>query len=113
MTTGLIFIMMLILMWQTAPLRYGLIGVLFKEFKWTFLIVWLQIGVTALERGIKLAQVVFQLSLFSELSMWQDRTYLVFYYLRFLLYPFFYGVLIAFCFRIVDPTFYKPNRWLK
>lgn len=38
------FIMVLILLWQTFPLRYGLISVLFKEFKWTFLIILLQIS---------------------------------------------------------------------
>ena len=42
--TGLLFIMALILLWQTFPLRYGLIGVLFREFKWTFLIILLHIG---------------------------------------------------------------------
>lgn len=37
--TAGIFIMMLIMMWQTFPLRYGLVARLFKEFKWTFFIV--------------------------------------------------------------------------
>lgn len=31
--------MMLIMLWQTFPLRYGLISKLFVEFKWTFAIV--------------------------------------------------------------------------
>jgi hypothetical protein len=40
----MIFIMMLIMMWQTFPLRYGLIGQIFSEFKWTFLLVLAFIG---------------------------------------------------------------------
>ena len=30
---------MLVMMWQTFPLKYGLIGMVFKEFKWTFLLI--------------------------------------------------------------------------
>lgn len=37
--TALIFIMVLVLLWQTFPLRYGLLGVLVREFKWTFVVV--------------------------------------------------------------------------
>ena len=37
--TTMIFIMVLVLLWQTFPLRYGLLGVLIKEFKWTFIVV--------------------------------------------------------------------------
>ena len=35
----MIFIMVLVLLWQTFPLRYGLLGVLIQEFKWTFIVV--------------------------------------------------------------------------
>ena len=42
--TGLIFIMILILLWQTFPLRFGLISSLFRDFKWTFIIILLHIG---------------------------------------------------------------------
>lgn len=45
--------------------------------------------------------------------MWNQGGYVFLYYLRFLLYPVFYGFAINFCFRIIDPTFYRPNRWLK
>ena len=37
--TGFILIMVLIMLWQTFPLRYGLITVLIREFKWTFIVV--------------------------------------------------------------------------
>jgi hypothetical protein len=37
--TFFIFIMVLVLLWQTFPLRYGLLGVLIREFKWTFIVV--------------------------------------------------------------------------
>ena len=42
--TSFIFIMILILLWETFPLRYGLIGTLFREFKYTFLVVLVFIG---------------------------------------------------------------------
>lgn len=37
--TSFIFIMVLVLLWQTFPLRYGLLTVLIREFKWTFIVV--------------------------------------------------------------------------
>jgi hypothetical protein len=37
--TSFIFIMVLVLLWQTFPLRYGLLAVLIREFKWTFIVV--------------------------------------------------------------------------
>ena len=36
--TGLIFVMVLVMLWQTFPLRYGLISILVREFKWTFIV---------------------------------------------------------------------------
>jgi hypothetical protein len=64
--------MVLILMWQTFPLRYGLVGTLFKEFKYTFIVIlifigkrWVYQGLTAFERGIKLNLVIVQTSAFS------------------------------------------------
>jgi hypothetical protein len=56
---------MLIMMWQTFPLRYGLVGRLFGEFRWTFVIILgfickglYYIGLSAAERGYKLSIVV-------------------------------------------------------
>jgi hypothetical protein len=59
--TSFIFIMVLVLLWQTFPLRYGLLTVLMQEFKWTFIVVigflgieLIDVALTALERGIRL-----------------------------------------------------------
>ncbi len=116
----LIFIMMLIMMWQTFPLRYGLVGMIFKEFKWTFGLVLAFIGIffltlvlTAVERGYKISNVINLKDQYKELALWDYGGYVFLYYLRFLLYPVFYGFVINFCLRIIDPTFYRPNRWLK
>lgn len=43
--TFFIFIMVLVLLWQTFPLRYGLLGVLIREFKWTFIVVIVFLGI--------------------------------------------------------------------
>lgn len=42
--TGFIFIMVLVLLWQTFPLRYGLLSTLIREFKWTFIILIVFLG---------------------------------------------------------------------
>ena len=42
--TVFIFIMVLVLLWQTFPLRYGLLSTLLREFKWTFIILLLFLG---------------------------------------------------------------------
>ena len=44
--------MMLIMMWQTFPLRYGLVGMIFKEFKWTFALVLAFIGIILLSLAV-------------------------------------------------------------
>ena len=30
-----------------------------------------------------------------------------------MLYPLFYGAIMGFCIRIIDASYYKPERWLK
>jgi hypothetical protein len=39
--------MVLILLWQTFPLRYGLLSTLLQEFKWTFIVLLLFLGIVA------------------------------------------------------------------
>lgn len=119
MVTAGIFVMMLIMMWQTFPLRYGLIGRLFGEFKFVFLIVlgfigtaFFMSGVTAAERGYKLSLVITQQYAFSETDLFQNSGYLVAYYIRFILYPVFYAILVSFCIRIINPIYYRPEKWL-
>lgn len=68
---------------------------------------------TAVERGIKISKSYLEQRSYSEQNVWNDNIYMAFYYMRFLLSPIFYGAIISFCLRIVDPSFYRPNKWLK
>lgn len=110
---------MLIMMWQTFPLRYGLVGRLFGEFRWTFVIILgfickllYYIGLSAAERGYKLSIVAATQDTFNEQDLFINQGYTFLYYARFLLYPVFYAVLINFSLRIIDPIYYKPNKWI-
>ena len=53
-----------------------------------------------------------KLNSFNEQELFANRGYLVLYYIRFFFYPLFYAVLINFSLKIIDPIFYKPNKWL-
>jgi hypothetical protein len=50
--TSFIFIMVLVLLWQTFPLRYGLLTVLIQEFKWTFIVVLAFLGTNSLTKAL-------------------------------------------------------------
>lgn len=69
-------------------------------------------ALTAAERGYKLALVVSAYDQFNEEYLFNNTAYLCLYYIRFFFYPVFYALLINFCLRIIDPIFYKPNKWL-
>lgn len=77
-----------------------------------FVKLWSYLGITAAERGYKLSFVVKELNTFNEQLLFADRGYLALYYIRFFLYPIFYAVLINFSLKIIDPIFYRPNKWL-
>lgn len=113
--TSFIFVMVLVLLWQTFPLRYGLLSVLIREFKWTFIVVLAflgknstHLGLTALERGIRLNETVNRGTTFSDSDIWNFSFYVFLYYLRYLSYPIFYGFLLSFSLKVVDPSYYKP-----
>jgi hypothetical protein len=50
---------------------------------------------------------------YSDSGIWNNGFYVFLYYLRYLAYPLFYGFLLSFSIKVVDPTYYKPERWLK
>lgn len=70
------------------------------------------LAITAAERGLKLGLVIKDQSQFKEQELYEEQGYLVLYYIRFILYPVFYAVLINFSLKIIDPVFYRPNKWL-
>ena len=71
------------------------------------------VALTALERGIRLNEAVEKGEAFSDALIWNYGFYTFLYYFRYLSYPFFYGFLISFSLKILDPSYYKPERWLK
>lgn len=114
-----LLIMILIMMWQTFLLRHGLLGILFREFLTNFLVAFVvtsttphHLGLSIAERIIRLIYIIPPTSL-SELELWNRSEYLALYYLRYLLYPLFYGALIDLVVRLARPEYYKANKWLK
>jgi hypothetical protein len=71
------------------------------------------VGITALERGIRLQETVNLGDAYSDSAILNNGFYVFLYYLRYLTYPLFYGFLLSFTIKVVDPTYYKPERWLK
>ena len=118
--------MVLILLWQTFPLRYGQLRTLLREFKWTFIALLLflstsllsshdrarkghpaqrgsQPGQRLLRRG-HLEQPLLHLPLLPQVPLAPPR---------YICYPVFYGFLLSFSLKVIDPSYYQPERWLK
>ena len=57
---------------------------------------------------------------YSDETIWNNHFYTFLYYLRlamglfrYILYPVFYGFLLSFSLKVIEPSYYKPDRWLK
>ena len=46
-------------------------------------------------------------------DIWNENTYLALYYIKFIMYPIFYGFLIDGSMQLVLPKFYDSKRWLR
>ena len=65
-------------------------------------------GLTALERGIRLNESVNLGKGYSDSNIWSNSFYVFLYYCRYLTYPIFYGFLLSFSIKVVDPSYYRP-----
>lgn len=44
--------------------------------------------------------------------IWDETLYRIFYYIKYLSYPFFYGLLVDGTMKLVTPKFYNPEVWI-
>lgn len=98
------------LIWQTFLFRYGLIGMLCREFKYLFISIPIHLILFIVERGVRL-----YLSFVEDedvISIWEQPEYLVFFWIRHIFLVFFYVVLIESSLMLGDPEYYKAKKWL-
>jgi hypothetical protein len=48
-----------------------------------------------------------------DFQIWDNIGYRILYYIKYILYPFFYGVMIDGTMKLTLPLFYKPEPWLE
>jgi hypothetical protein len=98
------------LIWQTFLFRFGLMGMLCKEFKYLFVCIPIHIILFLIERGVRL-----YLSFVDghdAISIWEQPGYLILYWIRHIFLVFFYVVLIESSLMLGDPEYYKAKKWL-
>jgi len=108
---GVILIWFVSLFWSTVLLKYGLVGMLLKNFKWSIIYILLSMGLNVLERLIRLL-ISLKKKSDVEAVIWENVLYRIFYYLRFANLVPFYLALFSVAKRITSPEYYKPSKWL-
>ena len=98
------------LIWQTFLFRFGLMGMLCKEFKYLFACIPIHILLFLIERGVRLYLAF--VDGYDAISIWEQPGYLILYWIRHIFLGFFYVVLIESSLMLGDPEYYKAKKWL-
>ena len=106
-----IFIWFVSLFWSTVLLKYGLVGLLLKNFKWSITYILLSIVLNFIERLLRLVNTMDKKAAV-ETEIWDNVLYRIFYYVRFANLVPFYLALFSVAKRITRPEYYKPSKWL-
>ena len=104
--------MFFVLLWNTFPLRKGMLSELFKYFKNPILASFVFLAIHILERITRL-MVYFNYDNRLDTKIWDEDLYRLFYYIKYLSYPFFYGFLIDGTMKLALPKFYNPEYWME
>jgi hypothetical protein len=98
------------LVWQTFLFKYGLIGILCKEFKTLFIILPIGLLLFGIEKGLRMMLLLD--SGIDTITIWEQPHYTIIYWIRYFFLVFYYLFLIEKALSLGDPIYYKPQRWL-
>lgn len=97
-------------MWQTVPLRYGMVFDLLGQFKYTILLNFLMGALVVVERGYRLA--ILNMGEKNISVMANDYPiYYIFFYLKYIVYPFYYALLLESSLKLALPVYYNVKKW--
>ncbi|CAG9331057.1 unnamed protein product [Blepharisma stoltei] len=105
----LIICWLFFLVWQTFLFRFGLIGILCREFLSIFLAFPVHLILFGLEKGLRLEIVMNETTV---INLWSHPGYEIVYWVRSIFMVFFYVLLIEKTLTLGSPQYYKPHKWL-
>ncbi|CAD8169013.1 unnamed protein product [Paramecium pentaurelia] len=109
--TGIIFVLFCTLMWQTQPLKLGMIKLLIKDFMYVFLISGAMLIIVVIERVAIFITNTKSNAIVSEIiqSNWSSFFYQLFYFIRYLLRPLYIFVMLHGSMKITKPYYHMRN----
>jgi hypothetical protein len=72
----------------------------------------MHLGLLVTERVLRLIHYLQSSTKYPEVEIWNNAAYRIFYYLKYISYPFFYGFLIDGSMKLAMPQFYKYEFWV-
>ncbi|KAL4503961.1 hypothetical protein ABPG72_022591 [Tetrahymena utriculariae] len=100
-------VMFLVLMWQTVPLRYGMIFDLIKQFKLTIFLIVVQFALNTIERVLRIINSNEQYITYTSSVFY----YYIIYYIKYIIYPFYYANLLQSSLKLALPVYYNVKKW--
>ncbi|CAD8071972.1 unnamed protein product [Paramecium primaurelia] len=109
--TGIIFVLFCTLMWQTQPLKLGMIKLLIKDFMYVFLISGAMLIIVVIERVAIFITNTKSNANVSEIiqSNWSSFFYQLFYFIRYFLRPLYIFVMLHGSMKITKPYYHMRN----
>lgn len=105
----LIICWLFFLVWQTFLFRFGLIGILCREFSSIFISLPFHLLLFGLEKGLRLQLIITKTDV---VEVWETPEYVIVYWVRSIFMVFFYVLLIEKTLTLGNPQYYKPHKWL-
>jgi hypothetical protein len=100
-----------ILIWQTFLFRFGLIGLLCREFSLLFVMVPANWVLFCIEKGLRTYYMWW--TEMSAYDIWSQWGFYSIYWVRSVFNVGYYLMLVQLSLSLGDPEYYKPDRWLK
>lgn len=98
-----------LLIWRTFLFRYGLIGLLCREFKVLFIMIPINFLLFGAEKAYRLLLLMGDED---AISIWQAPGYEIVYWVRNLFMLGYYFMMIEYSLLLGEPQYYKPQKWL-
>ena len=105
----LLVMLFILLLWTTFVFRNGMVREIISNFKWTFLIIMVDLTVHFVERSLR---ILYGLSK-GDVDIWKNAVYTSFYFAKHILQVFTYSAYFISSLKVTSPEFYKPENWIR
>jgi hypothetical protein len=100
-----------LLIWRTFLFKYGLIGLLCREFRVLFILIPINFVLFGAEKAYRLLLLVSEDE--DAISIWNAPGYVLIYWVRNLFMLGYYLFMIEHSLLLGEPQYYKPQKWLQ